>query len=51
MAYDLYPLEILETKKHILSDAARLGWKVVFEHDPYKPMSSIGIKNNNFISL
>jgi glyoxylase-like metal-dependent hydrolase (beta-lactamase superfamily II) len=51
MAYDLYPLEIIATKQQILNNAVRLGWKVVYEHDPYKPMSSIGIKNNNFITL
>lgn len=34
MAYDLYPLETLETKRRILPRAAREGWVVFFEHDP-----------------
>jgi glyoxylase-like metal-dependent hydrolase (beta-lactamase superfamily II) len=34
MAYDLYPLETLATKKRLLSRAAREGWTLVLEHEP-----------------
>jgi glyoxylase-like metal-dependent hydrolase (beta-lactamase superfamily II) len=51
MAYDLYPLDIIETKQQILTIAHKRGWKVIYEHDPYRPMSSIRIKNNKFIAL
>jgi glyoxylase-like metal-dependent hydrolase (beta-lactamase superfamily II) len=34
MAYDLYPVELLENKRRLLADAAREGWLCVFEHDP-----------------
>jgi glyoxylase-like metal-dependent hydrolase (beta-lactamase superfamily II) len=51
MAYDLYPLEILETKKRILQEAARKNWKLVFEHDPYHPVGSIEITGNKFKSV
>lgn len=51
MAYDLYPLEIIETKRMILKEAARSGWKLVFEHDPYRPVCTVGMKNNNFRAL
>ncbi len=34
MAYDLYPVTTLETKKRVLPQAAREGWTLFFEHDP-----------------
>ncbi len=34
MAYDLYPVTTLETKKRVLPEAVRDGWTVFFEHDP-----------------
>ena len=34
MGYDLEPLVTLETKKRVLTQAAREGWQLVFEHDP-----------------
>ncbi len=34
MGYDLEPLVTLETKKRVLTRAAREGWQLVFEHDP-----------------
>lgn len=37
MGYDLDPLKTLETKKRILPEAVREGWRVVFEHDHRLP--------------
>jgi glyoxylase-like metal-dependent hydrolase (beta-lactamase superfamily II) len=34
MGYDLEPMVTLETKKHLLTRAAREHWQLVFEHDP-----------------
>ena len=34
MGYDLEPLVTLETKKRLLTRAAREHWQLVFEHDP-----------------
>ncbi len=34
MGYDLEPMVTLETKKRLLSRAARERWQVIFEHDP-----------------
>jgi glyoxylase-like metal-dependent hydrolase (beta-lactamase superfamily II) len=34
MAYDLYPMITLETKKRVLPEAEREGWTLFFEHDP-----------------
>jgi glyoxylase-like metal-dependent hydrolase (beta-lactamase superfamily II) len=34
MGYDLEPLRTLESKRAILADAVREGWRLVFEHDP-----------------
>lgn len=41
MAYDLYPMTTLETKKRILPQAAREGWTLFFEHDPEVPAGRI----------
>ncbi len=34
MGYDLEPLVTLETKKQVLTRAAREEWELIFEHDP-----------------
>ena len=34
MGYDLEPLRTLESKRTLLADAMRDGWRIVFEHDP-----------------
>jgi glyoxylase-like metal-dependent hydrolase (beta-lactamase superfamily II) len=44
MGYDLEPLRTLESKKRILGQAAREGWRLVFEHDHDLPM---GILNED----
>ncbi|MGH2625252.1 MAG: MBL fold metallo-hydrolase [Anaerolineales bacterium] len=41
MAYDLYPLTTLETKKRWLPRAAAEGWLCVFEHDPEMPLGRV----------
>jgi glyoxylase-like metal-dependent hydrolase (beta-lactamase superfamily II) len=38
MGYDLEPLRTLDSKKRILSAAARGGWRVVLEHDEGMPL-------------
>ena len=37
MAYDLYPMQTLETKRQWLADIMDNGWMVVFGHDPDVP--------------
>jgi glyoxylase-like metal-dependent hydrolase (beta-lactamase superfamily II) len=34
MGYDLEPLRTLESKRRLLEDAVKGGWRIVFEHDP-----------------
>src|SRR5829696_3806894 len=34
MGYDLEPLRTLESKRALLRDAERGGWRLIFEHDP-----------------
>jgi len=41
MAYDLYPVELIQNKKRLLGRAAREGWLCVFEHDPDVPWGKI----------
>ena len=41
MAYDLYPVELIQNKKRLLDDAVREGWLCVFEHDPDVPWGTI----------
>lgn len=38
MSYDLYPVETLEAKKRLLSQAAREEWLCLFYHDPVAPL-------------
>lgn len=41
MAYDLYPVELIQNKKRLLDRAAREGWLCIFEHDPDVPWGRI----------
>ena len=41
MAYDLYPVDLLENKKRLLAQAVRENWLCVFEHDPKVPWGTI----------
>ncbi len=51
MAYDLYPLEILETKKRILQEAFDRGWKLVYEHDPYRVVTQVAKSGSRYKAL
>ena len=41
MAYDLYPVELVENKKRLLARAVAERWLCVFEHDPEVPWGRI----------
>jgi glyoxylase-like metal-dependent hydrolase (beta-lactamase superfamily II) len=41
MAYDLYPMQTLETKRKWVADIVRNGWTVVFGHDPEYPAATL----------
>jgi glyoxylase-like metal-dependent hydrolase (beta-lactamase superfamily II) len=41
MAYDLYPLQTLETKRKWIETIVRDGWIVVFGHDPEIPAATL----------
>jgi glyoxylase-like metal-dependent hydrolase (beta-lactamase superfamily II) len=41
MAYDLYPLQTLETKRKWIQTIVREGWIVVFGHDPDIPAATL----------
>jgi len=41
MGYDLYPVETLEAKKHLLPQAAREEWLCFFYHDPDVPLGRV----------
>ena len=41
MAYDLYPMQTLETKRKWLRDIVANGWIVAFGHDPEIPVATL----------
>jgi len=41
MAYDLYPVELIEAKKRLLAEAAAGHWLCVFGHDPAVPWARV----------
>jgi len=51
MSYDLYPLQVLETKKTVLDTACRKEMKIIFEHDPDKAWGNVVFSNNRFSVL
>lgn len=46
MAYDLYPMETLAQKKHLLPEAARGDWLVGFGHDPDQPFGRVRLEGS-----
>ncbi|MFN2455221.1 MAG: MBL fold metallo-hydrolase [Pyrinomonadaceae bacterium] len=45
MGYDLYPVETLEGKKRLLTQAAREDWLCYFYHDPDTPLCRVVEEN------
>jgi len=41
MGYDLFPIQTLEAKRHILRQACDGKWLLVFEHDPHIQFGSV----------
>jgi glyoxylase-like metal-dependent hydrolase (beta-lactamase superfamily II) len=41
MAYDLYPVELIQNKKRLTDRAAAEGWLSIFYHDPDVPWGKI----------
>ena len=41
MGYDLFPLDNVETKRKLLSDAAERDWLVVIDHEPDEPVMRV----------
>jgi glyoxylase-like metal-dependent hydrolase (beta-lactamase superfamily II) len=44
MAYDLYPLQTLETKRKWIETIVRDGWIIVFGHDPDIPAATLHLR-------
>ncbi len=49
MSYDLYPLELLETKRRLLSRAFEEQWLMIFEHDPDVRMGYLKDEGGRFL--
>ena len=48
MGYDLRPLDLIEEKQKFLGQAAKDGWYLFFEHDPYCDMATIQRNGTDF---
>jgi glyoxylase-like metal-dependent hydrolase (beta-lactamase superfamily II) len=48
MGYDLNPLKTLEEKKAVLPRAVDEKWTIVFEHDPFHPVSKVAKDDKGF---
>jgi glyoxylase-like metal-dependent hydrolase (beta-lactamase superfamily II) len=48
MGYDLNPLLLIEEKRQLLEPAAREGWYLFFEHDPYMDAAQIEEAKGDF---
>jgi glyoxylase-like metal-dependent hydrolase (beta-lactamase superfamily II) len=46
MAYDLYPLQTLESKRKWLQTIVQEDWIVVFGHDPDIPAATLQEREN-----
>jgi glyoxylase-like metal-dependent hydrolase (beta-lactamase superfamily II) len=48
MGYDLYPMDLVATKRTLLHRAAREKWLLIFEHDPLQPFAYVEEKNEKY---
>jgi len=48
MGYDLNPLQIIEEKRALLARAAKEGWYLFFEHDPYADSAQVMEEKGDF---
>lgn len=48
MGYDLEPLKLIEEKRHLLTTAAKEGWTLFFEHDPYSDAAQVEANKDDF---
>jgi glyoxylase-like metal-dependent hydrolase (beta-lactamase superfamily II) len=48
MGYDLYPMDLVKTKRNILHKAAKERWLLIFEHDPLRPFAYVEENNEKF---
>jgi len=48
MSYDLYPVQTLEEKRIILTEAAREEWLFIFEHDPIVTSGQVVMSERGF---
>jgi glyoxylase-like metal-dependent hydrolase (beta-lactamase superfamily II) len=46
MAFDLFPLDTIASKKRFYARAVPEDWLVIFTHDPKTPWAYVGIKND-----
>ena len=46
MAFDLFPLDTIASKKRLYARAVPEDWLVIFTHDPKTPWAYVGIKND-----
>ncbi|MBN2621075.1 MBL fold metallo-hydrolase [candidate division WOR-3 bacterium] len=49
MGYDLYPMDLVETKKRLLKQAVAENWLLIFEHDPLRPFGYVGEEDGRFV--
>jgi glyoxylase-like metal-dependent hydrolase (beta-lactamase superfamily II) len=49
MAYDLYPLQTLETKRKWIDTIVQENWIVVFGHDPEVPAATLHQRENKIV--
>lgn len=48
MAYDVLPLDNMDTKRRLLQDAARHGWLWVIDHEPLSPLAEVRADGDAF---
>ena len=48
MGYDLFPLNLMEEKKQVLTQAAQENWYLFFEHDPDCDLARIAIQGDDY---
>jgi hypothetical protein len=48
MAYDLFPLEVIEQRKKYYAESMPGGWLTLFTHDPHVPFARIVKEDSKF---
>jgi hypothetical protein len=48
MGYDLFPLQVVESRRSVYRRALEEGWRLTFEHDAVRPFGRLELEDGKY---